>query len=222
MPSSRTYSHLEYGVDGENDYRGQYSNTRRATYPLCEPTQASRPSRAWEDPFSLSDHTLVEDYNDPLESRSWRSSSTADRQDAILPISRSMRRSERTKSRNTRSATLSSTDHDLFPTNIRRNSSSQTDMVYIDRLTIPANGPPLDTHLRNTKGNVHIKHLRIEDETADSTSRRPRRRRSRTKEKEKEPESISKLTRVCELACVVSLLLQFKEYREYKKEREKE
>lgn len=95
-------------------------------------------------------------------------------------------------------------------------------MVYIDRLTVSANGPPLETHFRNTKGNVHIKYLRIEDQTVESIHGRPRRRRARPKEIEKELESVSKLTRACELACVGSLLLQLKEYREYKKEREKE
>lgn len=198
MPNSRTYSHLEYGLDGGNEYPRQYSNTRRVTYPSYAPTQASRSSREYQDRFSLSDHTLVDEHP---SIRSRTSSSIAHSRDVVLPISRP---AEHFKSIARASPPIDEDPH-------RRKSPRE--MIYIEQLTISADGPPLETHLRNTEGNVHIKHLRVEDTPS-------KRRKSRSRQVEKESESVSKLTRMCEVACVVSLLLQWKEYREYRKERE--
>lgn len=226
MPQARTYSYPEDGHDVKNEYRRRNSNTRHAnahTSPSYAQTQATRSSKASQDQFSLSDHTLVKDrYPIPLDTRSWRSSSTADRRDLVLPITRSQKRTGRAESHTTSPPTTE--DHRAVSRH--QNPQSPNPTVSIDLLTISANGPPLETHLRNTKGNVHIRHLRIEDEIAASAKnlshRRSRRRRSRSRRAEKETESVSKLTRICELACVASLALQWKEYRESKNEKSQE
>lgn len=223
MPEARTYSCPKYGHDVKNEHLRPYSNTRHAntlTYPSYARTQATRSCNAYQKQFSLSDHTLVDDRHSlPLESRSWRSGSTTDRRAPVVPVSRSQNRTRRAE--NTATSPPPTEDHRTVSRHKKPQIPKPT--VSIDLLTISANGAPLETHLRNTKGNVHIKHLRIEDERAaspkDFSHRRSSRRRSRPRQAEKETESVSKLTRICELACVASLALQWKEYREWKNER---
>jgi hypothetical protein len=226
MPKARTYSFPEYGQDVEEEYLRPYSNTRREnalTYPSDARTQATRSSNAYQDQFSLSDHTLVDDRHSlPLETRSSRSGSTTDRRAAVVPVSRSQKRTGRAES----NATSPPPSEDHRTVCRRKKPQIPKPTVSIDLLTISANGPPLETHLRNTKGNLHIKHLRIEDETAasakNSSHGRSRRRRSQPRQAEKETESVSKLTRICEVACVASLALQWWEYRHWKNEKSEE
>jgi hypothetical protein len=137
--------------------------------------------------------------------------------DPSLPARPSVRPADYGKTR----ASLSSAIEDNHSTAKRRKKTKKPkNTVYIETLTISANGPPLETHLKNTKGPVHIRQLKIEDDTVVSSNRAShkssRRRRSRREPAEKETEGISKLTRVCELACVASLILQYVEYKSKK------
>ena len=230
MPRSRRYSCPEDKVSREDEYLLPYSNTRPtrvSTYPSYAPTQATRSSNAYEYDFSSSDHTLVDERLPPLESRTRRSGSIINYRDPVEPTSLSRRRTGSMSNDGTPASPIEDS-YSSSSTRRRKKTRKPKDMVYIDKLTISANGPPLETHLRNTKGNVHIKHLRIEDETsasaAQSSHRRSGRRRSssHSKQAEKVSEGVSKLTQVCELATVAALVLQWKEYRADKKERDKE
>ena len=226
MPKSRRYSYPEDDVAREDEYLRPYSNTRPtrvSTYPSYAP--ATRSSNSYENQFSSSDHTLVDDRLPPLENRTRTSGSITSYRDPVEPASLSRRRTGSTSNDGT---PASPSEDNYYSSRRHKKTRKPKDMVYIDRLTISANGPPLETHLRNTKGNVHIKHLRIEDETAASTTqssyRRSGRRRSSSHSKQSEnvSEGVSKLTQVCELATVAALVLQWKEYRADKKERDKE
>lgn len=221
MQNSRMYGDPQYDLHAQNEYVEPYSDDRRAsasTYPSYAPTQARRSSKTHDNRFSLSSRTLVDDYDPGLETRSWRSGSVSERRDVALPTRLSM---QTTDHRRGTAATFSPIGEDSNTTSRRKKKKKSKDVVYIETLTIPANGPSLETHLRNTKGNVHIKHLRIEDETAISPThsshrKSKRERRSRPRQAEKESESVSKLTRVCELATVAALVLQWKEYKSNK------